>query len=268
VITGRIYNTFWTQWTIGLSEFSDMPMEPVPESDQKLDFYRAKWTTQYLEQYVDRKCKEGRTLRDRIHFRIEVERIQKVAGRWEVTCKGPENLPVLYSAEKLIVASGLTSVQNMPTLPGREQFGGLVMHSEDFGSNEDKILNSEDIKRIAVIGGGKSSADMIYEAVKAGKEVSWIIRTTGAGAAYFAPGSGQGPYKNAFEIASTRLASSLQPTIFNSRNWWTHFLHRTAIGNSLLMKAMAAVDSGIRKKADYKGRKSDKGFQKLEYDTE
>lgn len=55
-------------------------------------------------------------------------------------------------------------------------FGGPVLHSRDFGAEEDNILQSETIRMITIVGGGKSSVDMRYEAVKAEKEVSWIIR--------------------------------------------------------------------------------------------
>jgi len=77
-------------------------------------------------------------------------------------------LHVLY-ALKLIVASGLTSEPYMPTLPGKEKFDGPIIYQEAFGSSS--ILNSSDIKSICVLGGGKSSADMIYAAVTAGKKV-------------------------------------------------------------------------------------------------
>ncbi|KAF2690950.1 flavin-binding monooxygenase-like protein-like protein [Lentithecium fluviatile CBS 122367] len=263
----RIYDTFWTQWTVGLSEFSDMRMQRPPESDCFYDFYRAKWTTNYLEQYVDRKNDKGQTLRDRIHFGIEVENIKKIGANWKIASKNREGLRQTFSAGKLMVASGLTSMPNMPDLPGAEQFAGPIIHSRDFGAHEQDILKSESIKKIAIVGGGKSSADMLYEAVKAGKEVSWIIRTTGDGAAFFALGKGKGPYKNAFELASTRAVASMSPSILNNKNWWTHFLHSTSIGTSLLKRMITKMDSELRDEANYKGRPSDKGFEKLEYDA-
>jgi dimethylaniline monooxygenase (N-oxide forming) len=264
---GRNYDTFWTQWTFGLSEFSDMAMQRPPESDCHHDFYRSKWTTNYLEQYVSRDNNKGQRLRDLIHLGMETKDIKKVGKNWNVLCKDLKGLERTFFAEKLMVASGLISVPNMPVFPGATEFAGPIIHSKDFGSREKEILQSESIKKIIIVGGGKSSADMLYEAVKAGKEVSWIIRVTGAGAPFFASGKGRGPYKNAFEAASTRAVASINPSIFNSKNWWTNFLHNTTIGTSLLKRLIAKLDSDMRSEANYKGRDSDKGFERLEYDA-
>jgi len=40
-------------------------------------------------------------------------------------------------------------------------------------------------KYITVLGGAKSAADMAYACAKAGKSVSWIIRSSGNGLAAF-----------------------------------------------------------------------------------
>jgi cation diffusion facilitator CzcD-associated flavoprotein CzcO len=49
----RIYLNFWTQWTYGVAEFSDMPMERPPAEDCKHDQFKAEYTNKYLEAYVD-----------------------------------------------------------------------------------------------------------------------------------------------------------------------------------------------------------------------
>ncbi|PQE29814.1 flavin-binding monooxygenase-like family protein [Rutstroemia sp. NJR-2017a WRK4] len=262
----RLYDEFWTQWTVGVAEFSDMPMERPPETDCKNDCFKAKYTTKYLEKYVDQKRHDGRSLRDRIHFGVHVEFIEKVEGKWRITCTGSDGNSVTYIANKLMVANGENSLQNMPDLPGKGSFGGVILHSEDFG--ESKVISSENVKHIAVIGAGKSSADMIYEAVRAGKTVSWIIRKTGTGAGFFAPLDLRSPYKNTVEAAQTRIMSSLQPSLLNPDTWWTWFLHSTKFGVALVKRIFSAVDGTVRSRADYKGRKSSKAFQKLEYDTD
>jgi len=264
---GRNYDAFWTQWTVGLSEFSDMPMQRPPEDDCRHDFYRAKWTTHYLEQYVDRKNDEGRTLRGVIRFGMDVENIKKIGTSWEISCKDSEGSAQTFHASKLMVASGLNTAPNMPRFLGAEDFKGPIIHSIDFGAQEHTILHSSTIQNITIIGGGKSAADMLYEALQAGKTVSWIIRTTGAGAPFFAPGKGQVGYKNAFELGSTRIVASINPSTLHSRNWWTSFLHGTTIGAALLKRIIATMDKEIRGVADYQGRESDKGFEKLEYNT-
>ncbi|KAF3071070.1 putative dimethylaniline protein [Daldinia childiae] len=95
------------------------------------------------------------------------------------------------------MANGQSSVPNMPNFPGKEHFRGKVIHSVDFGQSD--VVQDKSIQHIAVIGAGKSAADMVYEVVKAGKTVSWIIHETGngsLGAAAFAPIDLPTPYKN------------------------------------------------------------------------
>ena len=141
-----------------------------PDEDLYYDFFKAKHITQYLEKYTDLHSHNGQTLRERIKFGIEVMSVDKLDGK----CGSDTSHTI--NASKLVVASGLTSVPNMPVLPGKEQFNGLIIHQEAFGSS--KILASADIKNITVLGGAKSSADMIYAAVKAGKTVTWVIKAS------------------------------------------------------------------------------------------
>ncbi|KAF1964695.1 hypothetical protein BU23DRAFT_630778 [Bimuria novae-zelandiae CBS 107.79] len=136
------------------------------------------------------KMMPAKHLRDRICFGMDVEKIKKSDATWKVSCKDAQGSRRTFFTGKLMVASGLTSIPNMPDFPGAAHFAGPIFHSRDFGAREDEILKFERIKRVAVIGGGKSSADMVYEAVKAGKEVSWIIRTSGCGPAVFVSGKG------------------------------------------------------------------------------
>jgi dimethylaniline monooxygenase (N-oxide forming) len=263
--SGRGHDGFWTQWTVGLSEFVDMPMRTPLQTDCHHDFYKAKYTTQYLEDYVSRLDHAGRTIRDRVVFNIDVQSIKKIEAQWRVECVDLKGDLQTFFTQRLMIASGLTSVQNMPKLPGKEHFGGPIIHSEQFGERGSEIIGSEDVKRITVVGGGKSSADIIYAAVKCGKDVTWLIRNSGTGAPFFASGRGRGPYKNAFEAGHTRMAASMNPSILNNVNGWNTFLHRTGVGTALLKRALASVDNDIRKEANYKGRKSSKGFEKLEY---
>jgi cation diffusion facilitator CzcD-associated flavoprotein CzcO len=249
-----------------MAEFSDMPMEIPPEEDCKNDCFKAKYTTQYLERYVDHMRHTGRSLRERIQFGIHVQSIEKVGEKWLLSCKDSVDQPVVFSASKLMIANGENSLPSMPELPGRESFGGLVLHSEKFG--ESTVIPDDKIRHITVIGAGKSAADIVYEAVKAGKTVSWLIRKTGTGPGFFAPLDMKTPYRNAVEASMTRIMSSLQPSLLNKDSWWSWFLHSTKIGALLVNKIFSIVDTEVRKQADYKGRKSTKGFEKLEYETE
>ncbi len=154
-------------------------MARPPEEDTFYDFFKAKYTTQYLEEYVDDHSFAVQSLRERIKFGFNVERIRKIDGEWVVSGKCKAEKSEIYRTPELIVASGLTSTPKPPNLPYRERSEGLVMHQEDLGQSA--ILSSSEIQHVTVLGGSKSAADMVYVAVKAGKSVSWIIRTPGTG---------------------------------------------------------------------------------------
>jgi dimethylaniline monooxygenase (N-oxide forming) len=245
-------------------------MERPPEEDCMGDLFRAKYTTKYLEDYVDTMSHNGETLRDRIKFNTHVESIKKIDGKWNLQCSDTttKSERTLVSS-KLMMANGQSSLPNIPDFPGKDTFRGKIIHSIDFGQSD--IINDKSIQHITVLGAGKSAADMIYEAVKAGKTVSWIIRKTGNGSlgpAAFAPVDLPTPYKNGVEASQARIMASLQPSfMIPNRSWWTWFLHSTTLGTKLVTRIFQALDNTVRKHAGYTARPSTKGFEKLEYDN-
>ncbi|KAF2866565.1 flavin-binding monooxygenase-like protein-like protein [Massariosphaeria phaeospora] len=267
----RIYPSFWTQWTHGIAEFSDMSMERPPPEDCMYDLFRAKYTTKYLEDYVDSKSHAGTTLRDRIQFNTHTQSIKKVNGQWQLLCIDTTNDShrTIFSS-KLMMANGQSSLPNVPNFPGKDQFHGKIIHSIDFGQSD--VIVDKSVQHVAVVGAGKSAADMVYEAVKAGKTVSWIIRKTGngsLGAAALAPIDLPTPYKNGVEASQARIMASLQPCyLIPYQSWWTWFLHSTTLGTKLVTKVFSLLDTTVRKSAGYRERTSDKGFEKLEYDND
>jgi hypothetical protein len=168
-----------------------------------------------------------------------------------------------------MVANGNESLPAMPHLPGKENFKGTILHSMDFGQS--KILHDEDKCHVSVMGAGKSSADMVYEVVRAGKTVSWIIRPSGPsgrGPSFFAPADAPTAYENAGLAAQTRVMASLQPTIWNADTLWTRFLCSTQFGVSIVRWIFSKANAMIRRGAEYDKRDNSKGFSKLEYETE
>jgi dimethylaniline monooxygenase (N-oxide forming) len=239
-----------------------MRMTRPPEEDIYYEFFKAKHTTQYLEDYVDRHSFAGRSLRERIIFGFKVQTIRKLDGTWVVSGEQNAQKTTTFNCPKLIIASGTTSTPNLPDLPGKAKFEAPVIHQETFG--ESAVLSSADIRKVTVVGGGKSAADMVYVAVKAGKSVSWVIRASGTGPGFLLSPKGKGPYKNAFEIGSTRVASTISPSILNPDNWWTRFLHGTDRGRKLVNLIWNGADKENREEADYDGRTGAmKGFENL-----
>lgn len=235
-------------------------MARPPEDDCYHDFYRAKYTTEYLHRYCERKDARGRTLRDGMIFNVDIDSIRKSDDIWVIR-SGAE----AFFTPILLIATGLCSLPNMPSLPGRDRFAGSIVHAEAFG--ESNIMEDPNITRLLVIGAGKSSADVVYEGAKRGKEAHWVIRTTGTGPPFFASGKGKGPFRNAFEAAHTRIVASLSPSIFNADNGWTRFLQSSRLGRWLVERILTRQDQAIRDEANYHGRDRSKGFDKLGYET-
>ncbi len=259
---GRLYEGFWTQWTIGSGELSDTPMARPPEDDIHYGFFKAKHTTRYLEEYVDRHCFAGQNLRARIRFGFKVLTIKKIEGLWIVSGQDSTKRTSTLHCAKLIIASGLTSTPNLPDLSGKKKFSAPIIHQEAFGQSS--VLSSADLQHFTVLGGGKSAADMVYTSVKAGKSVSWIIRASGTGPGFLVSPKGKGPYQNAFESGSTRVASTLSPSIFNPDSFWTRFLHGTDRGRKIVNAIWTAIDKEIGEGADFTGRNGAlKGFENL-----
>ena len=146
-------------------------MERPPDKDCMHGLFRAKYTTKYLEDYVDNKSHAGQTLRDRIQFNTHVQSIKKVNGEWQFPCIDTTNdsRRNIFSS-KLIIANGQSSFPNVPYFPGKQNFAGKIIHSIDFGQSD--VIGDKSIQHVAVIGASKLAADMVYEAVQAGKTVS------------------------------------------------------------------------------------------------
>lgn len=118
-----IYPGFWTQWTYGVAEFSDIPMEPPPDEDCKYGQFKAGYMTKYFDKYVDKPVgADGRSLRDRITFSTTVTGVTKKNGRWILSCTMLTDEDIILkklSATRLIVANGLASIPNLPHLDRR-----------------------------------------------------------------------------------------------------------------------------------------------------
>ena len=228
-------------------------------------FFPAQHVTKYLEDYVDKHIHNRRTLRERIAFDTTVSSVRRdsASGLWVVST---DNLPPCRTS-KLMICSGLTSVPNMPSLPGKEAFKGKIMHHRDFGSSS--ILSDPYIKHIAVLGGAKSAADLAYAAATAGKTLSWIIRKSGSGPGALVPAAGMGPYKNSNAVLYTRLTATMNPSIWVQQTWLTRLLHQSRIGRSIVDWIWSVQDRTTRREAGFETgpAKHRTSYQNLQPDT-
>ena len=246
-----------------MAEFSDTPLELPPEDQTLHGFFPARYITKYLEEYLDTHIYYGKTLRDRVLLGHEVISTVKDAGKWNVLCRASEEI---FVARRLVVASGLTSKPHQPLLPNRATFSGDVLHHRDFGRSS--LLKNPLVITVAVLGGGKSAADVVYACAKAGKSVSWILQENGCGPAAHGRATGRGPYPNSISMFNTRMFSSLSPSIFASHSGWSWLLHGTHLGRKFVDWIWTSADRQNRSYAGYQTRQgSGIGFEKLEPDT-
>ena len=84
-----------------------MKMSPPPKEDTFYNFFKAKYTTRYLENYVDEHVYDGKTLRDRMVLEFAVQTVKKEGALWVI--RGDQ---LVYRAPKLIVATGITLSAN------------------------------------------------------------------------------------------------------------------------------------------------------------
>lgn len=252
-----------------MSGFSDIPITLPPNAQTYHDIFEAKYVTKYLEEYVDRHVYSSRTLRDRIIFGLTVQALEKIEGAWKIFArrKGMDATEI-YACDRLVVATGHTSFPNMPTLPQQSDFRGLIIHQKEFGKATEQVFASDSYKTVAILGGGKSAADMVYDSVKAGKKVSWIIRKSGEGPAAFSGAAGKGPYRNGPEIAATRMMSALSPSCFAPVAWWTRMIHGTNYGRKTVSKIWLGADQACRDLAKLQDREGAlPGFENMASST-
>lgn len=238
----------------------------MPESELN-SLYEAKYVTEYLEEYLDNHTYTGSTLRSRIRFGWSVTYATRPGnGKWVVSCNNNESSTKL-AASKLIVASGTTSIPNIPRFKN-EGFSGRILHLMDFASACTKGLLSGSPKHICVLGGGKSAADMAYKSAKAGHVVSWLIRKDGHGPGLLATPKKIGPYANAVELAMTRVVGTFSPSFLAKDTWWMRFLHNTRPGRWLQGKIFQAAEQDVFKTGGFdREDRQRNGFPNLKPDV-
>ena len=261
---GRGFDAFWAQSPLRMTSFSDVTLSIPKSAPRKWDTFEARYVTQYLEEYLDNHVYDGRTLRDRVWLDAEVHSVTKTDSRWTVQVH--RAAPHTFRSAKLVVASGLTSIPIMPSIPQVQELKAPIWHHRDFGMHEKSTLApSSAHKQITVLGGGKSAADMVWASVTAGKIVNWVIRRSGEGPGIFMNPATTGRYRNNAEAGATQKATTLSPSGFRPMCSSALELHQSVAERSNLESKLYAADQRYKKWANYKGREGAlPGFRDLE----
>ena len=236
-----------------MTSFSDVTLQIPEGAPSSYDTFEARHVTQYLEEYIDNHVYNGKPLRSRIRLNAEVSSVEKNSNGWILSVGGA--MPYNIQCIKLAVASGLTSLPNMPKFFLSPDWRAPILHHRDFGSCSKEILAaSSSYKNVSVLGGGKSAVDMVYASLKAGKNVSWIIRKSGEGPGIFMNPEPTGMYRNSAEAVATQRATALNPSGFRPMLEWAQTLHKSASERATLESKLFAVDHRFKAWANYRGR--------------
>ncbi|KAL8636942.1 MAG: hypothetical protein Q9228_005727 [Teloschistes exilis] len=236
--------------------FSDVPITIPTDAPSFYGCIEAKHVTTYLEDYIDNHIYNGSSLRSRKCFGRNVETVKKVEVYWVVSTQNLHGEWKTFKASKLVVAAGLTSLPRMPFFAhGQNPFKGPIRHHKHFGQiSSTGVLSDPRCKHVAVVGAGKFATDMVYESVKKGKHVSWIIRKDGEGPTIFFTAPGGGRYKNSTEAGATRMSASFSPSSFMQYGLLASLIHRTSFGVHYMKSKILQDDKSCRDAAAYHDR--------------
>ncbi|KAL8991774.1 MAG: hypothetical protein Q9169_007663 [Polycauliona sp. 2 TL-2023] len=238
--------------------YSNVPITIPPDAKSFHGCIEAKYVTNYLEDYVDSHIFAGSSLRSRVRLRCRVLKVDKIQDTWILGVEDHHGGMHEFRTPKLVVAAGLTSAPHIPaTLRQQAQvFNSPIHHHKDFGELSRTLLRTSDCKNVAVLGAGKSATDMVYESVKRGKNVSWIIRKNGEGPALFFPApSGSTRYQNSTEAGATRWNALFSPSSFMpAQGLLLKLIHKTSFGINYLRKKIRQNDQSCHNTAAYHDR--------------
>ena len=115
----------------------------------------------YLHRYADR-------FQLPVETRADVASLSRANGTWTArTTAG-----VLVEARSVVVATGIVSNPYVPEIPGRQLFGGRVLHSVEY-RRPDGFTG----RRVLVVGAGNSAGEISVELARAGADVTLAVRT-------------------------------------------------------------------------------------------
>ena len=214
----RLYPNLVAQVKVGFFEYSDTPM---PKSGTtKNGMVTGFMIHDYLQKYA-----EDHELMSRIRFNTFVERVERISDGWRLHSRDSDDI---IETEKLLVATGVTSIPSLPTTFSVEGASIPVIHSKQLGSSS-QLIRSDDVETVTVVGASKSAYDAVYMLLSMGKQVNWLIRPDGSGPLAIVPADFFG-FINGIATSSTRLMTYLSPSILNSTGALSGFFQRSRIG--------------------------------------
>jgi cation diffusion facilitator CzcD-associated flavoprotein CzcO len=102
---------------------------------------------------------------------LEGGRYDEAEGRWTVTLRRDGTKRTMHPRH-IVMATGVSGIPNMPSIPSLEDFGGAVLHSSQYEDGDDWAG-----KRALVIGTGNSGHDIAQDLQSSGADVTLVQRS-------------------------------------------------------------------------------------------
>jgi cation diffusion facilitator CzcD-associated flavoprotein CzcO len=139
-------------------------------------------------------------------------------------------------ANKVMMATGLTNEEFIPSIRGSEAFQAPLFHNKDLPQHTD-ALSSPSLSSVTVYGSAKSAYDAVYLFASQGIKVHWVIRASGMGPTWMMP-----PYVTPFkrwaeQLVAMRGMSWMSPCIWGDADGYVRirrWLHGTWLGRKVV----------------------------------
>ena len=142
-----------------VKQLSHLPHLPFPE-DYPLYVPRQK-----LADYLDNYAKHFKI---KPHFNTAVKSIKRVNNFWQISTNKSET----YTAENVIIATGVNRVPHVPTWKGQEDFKGAIVHSRNY-----KNTQPFDNQRVLVVGMGNTGAELALDLSENNIDTTLAVRS-------------------------------------------------------------------------------------------
>ncbi|KAL2128956.1 hypothetical protein VTI74DRAFT_8410 [Chaetomium olivicolor] len=227
---GRQYPGLKTNNMLGTFEYPDFPMDSETFGVKPGEHMSGEVMHRYLKRYAER---FGIMEKIRLQTAVLIaERQEGAEGGWNLTVE-KDGVKSQIFAQKLVMASGLTSEPFLPHIEGQEEFGVPIFHSKDFAKYADTL---DSAKSVTVFGGTKSAWDVVYAYASRGIKVDWVIRESGHGPSWMAP-----PYVTPLKkwlekLVHTRMLTWFSPCVWGDVDGYTgirNFYHGSAVGRAI-----------------------------------
>jgi cation diffusion facilitator CzcD-associated flavoprotein CzcO len=240
-----------TNNAVGSYEFSDFPMVPERYNLQRGQHIPGFVVHQYLSdaaEYFD--------ISRFLQFETKVEAAERNDDRsWTITyftkADNDDPKPEQIIANKLIVATGLTSEPFIPYIKGKELFEGPILHSRQLKDRADDLAAAQNV---VVVGSNKSAWDVCYGVASSGRTAHMVLRPSGGGPSWVWPLRLE-PFNTSLSALSrTRFFTLFDPWPFDKSRFLgriRQFLHQWALGRWITMQFWNTLGKWVRRQNRY-----------------